>query len=161
GGSGPPAVAPRCVSGLPRSAPRCRRRSRPGPRSSCCPTAAGLAPGGDPPQTPPPGTGRGGGPPRPPPGRDGPGGGGGPSRAPIPSLLLTGAVHHHLIRERTRTRAGLVVECGDAREAHHIALLIGYGAAAVNPYLALESVQDMVRRGELENLSAAKAAATP
>ena len=54
---------------------------------------------------------------------------------------------------------GLVVECGDAREAHHIALLIGYGAAAVNPYLALESVQDMVRRGELENLSAHKAAA--
>ncbi len=79
--------------------------------------------------------------------------------APIPSLLLTGAVHHHLIRERTRTRVGLVVECGDAREAHHIALLIGYGAAAVNPYLALESVQDMVRRGELENLSAPKAAA--
>jgi glutamate synthase (NADPH/NADH) large chain len=81
------------------------------------------------------------------------------SLAPIPSLLLTGAVHHHLIRERTRTRVGLVVECGDAREAHHIALLIGYGAAAVNPYLALESVQDMVRRGELENLSAPKAAA--
>src|SRR5215467_8255152 len=79
--------------------------------------------------------------------------------APIPSLLLTGAVHHHLIRERTRTRVGLVVECGDAREAHHIALLIGYGAAAVNPYLALETVQDMVRRGELENLSAHRAAA--
>ncbi len=54
---------------------------------------------------------------------------------------------------------GLVVECGDAREAHHIALLIGYGAAAVNPYLALETVQDMVRRGELENLSAHKASA--
>ncbi|HEY6278659.1 MAG TPA: glutamate synthase large subunit [Streptosporangiaceae bacterium] len=82
-----------------------------------------------------------------------------PALAPIPSLLLTGAVHHHLIRERTRTRAGLVVECADAREAHHIALLIGYGAAAVNPYLALETVQDLVRRGELENLSAAKAAA--
>ncbi len=81
------------------------------------------------------------------------------SLAPIPSLLLTGAVHHHLIRERTRTRVGLVVECGDAREAHHIALLIGYGAAAVNPYLALETVQDMVRRGELENLSAHRAAA--
>jgi glutamate synthase (NADPH) large chain len=82
-----------------------------------------------------------------------------PSLAPIPSLLLTGAVHHHLIRERTRTRVGLVVECADAREAHHVALLIGYGAAAVNPYLALESVQDMVRRGELEHLSAPKAAA--
>jgi glutamate synthase (NADPH) large chain len=79
--------------------------------------------------------------------------------APIPSLLLTGAVHHHLIRERTRTRVGLVVECADAREAHHVALLIGYGAAAVNPYLALESVQDMAQRGELGNLSAHKAAA--
>ncbi|HEX7267969.1 MAG TPA: glutamate synthase central domain-containing protein, partial [Streptosporangiaceae bacterium] len=92
-------------------------------------------------------------------GRAGPDPGWDPGLAPIPSLLLTGAIHHHLIRERTRTRVGLVVECGDAREAHHIALLIGYGAAAVNPYLALESVQDMVRRGELENLSAAKAAA--
>jgi glutamate synthase (NADPH) large chain len=79
--------------------------------------------------------------------------------APIPSLLLTGAVHHHLIRERTRTRVGLVTECADAREAHHIALLIGYGAALVNPYLALESVQDMVRRGVLPGLSARKAGA--
>src|SRR5215510_8043951 len=102
---------------------------------------------------------QGGRPPRTPPAGYGPAGRWDRSLAPIPSLLLTGAVHHHLIRERTRTRAGLVVECGDAREAHHIALLIGYGAAAVNPYLALESVQDMVRRGELENLSAAKAAA--
>ncbi|HUY46900.1 MAG TPA: glutamate synthase-related protein [Streptosporangiaceae bacterium] len=78
--------------------------------------------------------------------------------APIPSLLLTAAVHHYLIRERTRTRAGLIVEAGDARECHHIALLIGYGAAAVNPYLALESVQDMVRRGVLEGVTAKKAA---
>ncbi len=78
--------------------------------------------------------------------------------APIPSLLLTGAVHHHLIRERTRTRAGLIVESGDARECHHIALLIGYGAAAVNPYVALETVQDMVRRGVLEGVTARKAA---
>jgi glutamate synthase (NADPH/NADH) large chain len=68
-------------------------------------------------------------------------------------------VHHHLIRERTRTRVGLVVECADAREAHHIALLVGYGAALVNPYLALESVQDMVRRDVLEGVSAPKAAA--
>ena len=83
-----------------------------------------------------------------------------PALAPIPSLLLCGAVHHHLIRERTRTRVGLVVECADAREAHHIALLTGYGAALVNPYLALESVQDMVRRGVLENVSADKAPAT-
>ena len=77
--------------------------------------------------------------------------------APIPSLLLTGTVHHHLIRERTRTRAGLIVEAGDARECHHIALLIGYGAAAVNPYLALQTVADMVRRGALEGVTAKKA----
>jgi glutamate synthase (NADPH) large chain len=82
----------------------------------------------------------------------------GPALAPIPSLLLTGTVHHHLIRERTRTRAGLIVESGDARECHHIALLIGYGAAAVNPYVALETVQDMVRRGVLEGVTARKAA---
>jgi glutamate synthase (NADPH) large chain len=78
--------------------------------------------------------------------------------APIPSLLLTAAVHHHLIRERTRTQAGLIVESGDARECHHIALLIGFGAAAVNPYVALETVQDMVRRGVLEGVTARKAA---
>ena len=65
--------------------------------------------------------------------------------APIPSLLLTSAVHHHLIREKTRTRVGLLVEAGDVREVHHVALLIGYGAAAVNPYLAMESVEDLVR----------------
>ena len=60
--------------------------------------------------------------------------------APIPSLLLTGAVHHHLVRERTRTKVGLIVECGDAREVHHMALLLGYGAGAINPYLAIESI---------------------
>ena len=65
--------------------------------------------------------------------------------APIPSLLLTSAVHHHLIREKTRTQVGLLVEAGDVREVHHVALLIGYGAAAVNPYLAMESVEDLVR----------------
>ena len=64
--------------------------------------------------------------------------------APIPSLLATAAVHHHLIREKTRTRVGLVVECGDAREVHHMALLIGYGAAAVNPYLAFETIEDLI-----------------
>ena len=67
--------------------------------------------------------------------------------APIPSLLLTGAVHHHLVREKTRTQVGLVVEAGDVREVHHVALLIGYGAAAVNPYLAMESVEDLARDG--------------
>src|SRR3546814_13327052 len=64
--------------------------------------------------------------------------------APIPSLLLTAAVHHHLIREKTRTRVGLVVECGDAREVHHMALLLGYGAGAINPYLAFETIQDPI-----------------
>jgi glutamate synthase (NADPH/NADH) large chain len=67
--------------------------------------------------------------------------------APIPSLLLTAAVHHHLIRNRLRTEVGLLVEAGDVREVHHVALLIGYGAAAVNPYLAMESVEDLVRAG--------------
>ncbi|WP_438294365.1 glutamate synthase large subunit [Streptomyces sp. HUAS TT7] len=67
--------------------------------------------------------------------------------APIPSLLLTAAVHHHLIRTKQRTQVGLLVEAGDVREVHHVALLIGYGAAAVNPYLAMESVEDLVRAG--------------
>ncbi|MCA1982530.1 glutamate synthase large subunit [Nocardioides nematodiphilus] len=67
--------------------------------------------------------------------------------APIPSLLLTGAVHHHLVREKTRTQVGLLVEAGDVREVHHVATLIGYGAAAVNPYLAMESVEDLAFEG--------------
>ncbi|MFJ2672377.1 glutamate synthase large subunit [Streptomyces sp. NPDC087525] len=67
--------------------------------------------------------------------------------APIPSLLLTAAVHHHLIRTKQRAQVGLLVEAGDVREVHHVALLIGYGAAAVNPYLAMESVEDLVRAG--------------
>src|SRR5205085_1751183 len=67
-----------------------------------------------------------------------------PEWAPIPSLLMTSAVHHHLIREKLRSRAGLVVEVGDAREVHHMALLIGYGAAAINPYLAFESIEDLI-----------------
>ena len=66
-------------------------------------------------------------------------------KAPIPSLLLTAAVHHHLVRERARTHAGLIVEAGDVREAHHVALLIGYGAAAVNPYLCFETAEDLAR----------------
>ncbi|MCK2220916.1 glutamate synthase large subunit [Actinomadura sp. ATCC 31491] len=69
--------------------------------------------------------------------------------APIPSLLLTGAVHHHLIQEKTRTKIGLVVETGEARECHHMALLIGYGAGAINPYLAIETVEDLVDAGVL------------
>ncbi len=64
-------------------------------------------------------------------------------KAPIPSLLATSAVHHHLIREGTRTQCGLVIETGEAREAHHFCLLIGYGAGAVNPYLAFETIADL------------------
>jgi glutamate synthase (NADPH/NADH) large chain len=77
--------------------------------------------------------------------------------APIPSLLLTGAVHHHLIRDQTRTKAGLIVDTGDVRECHHVALLIGYGAAAVCPYLAIRSVRDMASRGQLGEITEVKA----
>ncbi len=83
---------------------------------------------------------------------------GGDKLVPIPSLLLTGAVHHHLIREKTRTQVGLIVETGDARECHHIALLAGYGAAAVCPYLAIETVRDLAARGELGAITPDKAA---
>jgi glutamate synthase (NADPH/NADH) large chain len=69
--------------------------------------------------------------------------------APIPSLLAVSAVHHHLVREGLRMHAGLVVESGDAREVHHFALLLGYGAAAVNPYLALESVRQLALDGDM------------
>ncbi|MGV9375184.1 glutamate synthase large subunit [Nonomuraea sp. NPDC003707] len=70
--------------------------------------------------------------------------------APIPALLLTGAVHHHLIQEKTRTKIGLVVETAEARECHHMALLIGYGAGAINPYLAIETIEDLVDTGALQ-----------
>ncbi len=78
--------------------------------------------------------------------------------APIPSLLLTGAVHHHLVRERSRTRVGLIVESADAREVHHIALLLGYGASAVNPYLAMATVEDLAGRGDINGTDVATAA---
>ncbi|GAB3704613.1 glutamate synthase large subunit [Mariniluteicoccus flavus] len=65
--------------------------------------------------------------------------------APIPSLLMTAAIHHHLVREKSRTQAGLIVEAGDVREVHHVATLIGFGAAAVNPYLAFEGAEDLAR----------------
>ncbi|MQA73596.1 MAG: glutamate synthase large subunit [Solirubrobacterales bacterium] len=70
-------------------------------------------------------------------------------RVPIPSLLALGAVHHHLVRAGTRLQTSLVVESGEAREVHHIAALIGFGAAAVNPYLLLDSVSDLHGRAEL------------
>ncbi len=81
--------------------------------------------------------------------------------APIPSLLLTSAVHHHLIREKRRTQVGMVVECGDAREVHHMALLVGFGAGAINPYLAFETVEniisnDMYLLGSMDPLKAVK-----
>ncbi|MFQ5829642.1 MAG: glutamate synthase large subunit [Candidatus Methylomirabilia bacterium] len=77
--------------------------------------------------------------------------------APIPALLATAAVHHHLVREGTRTRAGLVIESGEPREVHHAALLIGYGAGAINPYLAFESLDDMIRQGLLPGIDHGKA----
>jgi glutamate synthase (ferredoxin) len=72
--------------------------------------------------------------------------------APIPSLLATAAVHHHLVRQGTRTKVGLLIETGDAREVHHCALLMGYGAGAINPYLAFETLDDMIRQGLLAGL---------
>ncbi len=63
---------------------------------------------------------------------------------PIPSLLATGGVHHHLVRERTRTQVGLVVESGEARQVHHFAMLIGYGASAINPYLAFDAIEHLI-----------------
>ncbi|MGX5694605.1 glutamate synthase large subunit [Agromyces soli] len=73
--------------------------------------------------------------------------------APIPSLLMLSAVHHHLIRAETRMQVGLVVEAGDVREVHHVALLVGYGASAVNPYLAMETCEELVRSGVITGVS--------
>jgi glutamate synthase (NADPH/NADH) large chain len=73
--------------------------------------------------------------------------------APIPSLLALSSVHHHLIRTGTRLQVGLVVECGDARDVHHVATLIGYGAAAINPYLALETAEDLVVKGLITGIT--------
>ena len=79
--------------------------------------------------------------------------------APIPSLLMLSAVHHHLIRGQKRMQVGLVVESGDVREVHHVALLIGFGASAVNPYLAMESVELLVRQGIIDDVTPEKAVA--
>jgi glutamate synthase (NADPH) large chain len=75
------------------------------------------------------------------------------THAPIPSLLATAGVHHHLVREGTRTQCGLLIETGDAREVHHVALLLGYGAGAVNPYLAFETLHDLIRQGLLPGVT--------
>jgi glutamate synthase (ferredoxin) len=73
-------------------------------------------------------------------------------QAPIPALLAVAGVHHHLIRQGTRTRAGLVLESGEPREVHHFSLLLGYGCGAINPYLAFETLDDMIRQGLLPGL---------
>ena len=78
-------------------------------------------------------------------------------KAPIPTLLLCAAVHHHLVRTKTRTMVTMLLEAGDVREVHHVAMLIGYGAAAVNPYLAVESVEDLARRGLIDGISPERA----
>ena len=74
--------------------------------------------------------------------------------APIPALLAVSGVHHHLIREGTRTRVGLLIESGEPREIHHFALLLGYGAAAINPYLVFETISEMVDSGSIKELTA-------
>ena len=76
---------------------------------------------------------------------------------PIPALLATAGVHHHLVREGTRVKVGLIVESGEPRETHHMALLLGYGAGAINPYLAFETLDDMIRSQLLNSLDHAQA----
>ncbi len=76
--------------------------------------------------------------------------------APIPALLATAGVHHHLVREGTRTRCALVVESGEPREPHHMSLLLGYGAGAINPYLAFETIEEMIERGDVGGVDPGK-----
>jgi glutamate synthase (ferredoxin) len=76
----------------------------------------------------------------------------GPEMGPIPALLAVASVHNHLIREGTRTQVGFIVESGEPREVHHFALLLGYGAAAINPYLAFETIQNMAATGLVEGV---------
>jgi glutamate synthase domain-containing protein 2/glutamate synthase domain-containing protein 1/glutamate synthase domain-containing protein 3 len=79
--------------------------------------------------------------------------GGNHEMAPVPALLAVAAVHHHLVRNGTRTKLGIIVETGDAREVHHFCLLTGYGAGAVNPYVALETLDSMVADGTYPGLT--------
>src|SRR5690606_23325451 len=79
--------------------------------------------------------------------------------APIPSLLMLATIHHHLIRQENRLKVGIIVEAGDVREVHHVALLVGYGASAINPYLAMETAEELVRSGVLTDVTAEKAVA--
>ncbi len=71
------------------------------------------------------------------------------NNAPIPALLAVSGLHHHLIRQGTRTRVGIILESGEPREVHHYALLVGYGCGAINPYMAFESIHDMIEQGLL------------
>ena len=73
--------------------------------------------------------------------------------APIPALLASAGLHHHLIRQRTRTKIGLVLESGEPREVHHFSLLVGYGVAAINPYLAFETIDDAIRENVLRHVT--------
>ncbi|MBM4361511.1 MAG: glutamate synthase large subunit, partial [Deltaproteobacteria bacterium] len=84
--------------------------------------------------------------------------GAGDDVAPVPALLATAALHHHLVRSGTRTKIGIIVETGEAREVHHFCLLTGYGASAVNPYLALDTLEGMVDEGTYPGLTDAKQA---
>lgn len=77
--------------------------------------------------------------------------------APIPSLLMVSSIHHHLIRNENRMKVGLIVEAGDVREVHHVATLLGFGASAVNPYLAMETVEYLVRAGFITGVTQEKA----
>jgi glutamate synthase (NADPH/NADH) large chain len=79
------------------------------------------------------------------------------THVPLPSLLATATVHNRLVQEKWRARVALVVEAADAREVHHVALLLGFGASAVSPYLAYDSIDDLVRRGEIDDLSSDQA----
>ena len=75
-----------------------------------------------------------------------------PDHAPIPALLAVAGLHHHLIRKGTRTRVGLILESGEPREVHHYAVLIGYGCGAINPYMAFETIHDMIHQGLMVNI---------
>ncbi|HUX40117.1 MAG TPA: glutamate synthase large subunit [Rectinemataceae bacterium] len=81
-------------------------------------------------------------------------------KAPIPALLAVSGLHHHLIRNGTRTRCSIVLESGEPREIHHYAMLMGYGVSAVNPYLVFETIDDMIKSGILTGKSHAEAVAT-
>ncbi len=85
----------------------------------------------------------------------------GPAQAPIPSLLAVSSVHHHLVREGTRLRAGIVLESGEPREVHHFATLIGYGASAINPYVMLETLDQLVAQGRIVRAAANGEAPVP